>query len=68
MSHDIQNEILQTMAHQIQLSIVKEDHASTWYSVISDETVAASLVNRVCYGKLSVRNNYIPSTARSRWD
>ena len=66
--HDVEKAMLKTMSHQIQRSIVKEDHASTWYSVISDETVAASLVPwSRCVMAYSLYVIYLYSTARSRW-
>ena len=43
----MQNEMLKIMTHQILRSVFREVHASTWYSVIADETVDASLVEQV---------------------
>ena len=47
-SHEVQNEMLKIMAHQIQRSIMKEISTSLWFSVIADETVDISLVQQVC--------------------
>ena len=47
MSHDIQNEMLQIMAHQILRAIIKNVSSSNWFAIIADETTDASLVEQV---------------------
>ena len=46
-SHEIQNEILRIMAHQIQRSILNDVCTSLWYCVSADETVDVSLIEQV---------------------
>ena len=43
-THEIQNEILRLMAHQIVRSIIKDASSTMWYSIMADETVDAFLV------------------------
>ena len=45
--HEVQNEILQIMAHQILRSIIKDTSSAMWYSIMADETVDASLIEQV---------------------
>ena len=47
MSHDIQNEVLQIMAHQILRAIIKDVSSSNWYALIADEATDAALVEQV---------------------
>ena len=47
MSHDIQNEILQVMAHQILRAIMKDVSSSNWFALIADEATDAALVEQV---------------------
>ena len=47
MSHDIQNKILQIMAHQILRAIIKNVSSSNWFAIIADEATDASLVEQV---------------------
>ena len=47
MSHDIQNEMLQIMAHQILRAIIKNVSSSNWFAIIADETTDAALVEQV---------------------
>ena len=47
MSHDIQNEMLQIMAHQILRAIIKNMSSSNWFSIIADEATDVSLVEQV---------------------
>ena len=47
MSHDIQNEILQIMAHQILRAIIKVVSSSNWFAIIAGETTDAALVEQV---------------------
>ena len=49
MSHEVQNEVLQIMAHQILRSIIKDTSSAMWYSIMADETVDASLIEQVCH-------------------
>ena len=46
-SHEIQDEMLKIMSHQIYRSILKHVYTSKWYSVSVDETVDASLTEQV---------------------
>ena len=46
-SHEIQNEMLRIMAHQIQRSILKDICTSMWFCVSADETVDVSLIEQV---------------------
>jgi hypothetical protein len=46
-SHEVQNEILKVMAHQIQRSILKDIYTSMWFCVSADETVDISLIEQV---------------------
>ena len=46
MSHEIQNEILQIMAHQILRAIMKDVSSSNWFAFIADEATDASLVEQ----------------------
>ena len=47
MSHDIQNEILQIMGHQILKCIIRDVSSSNWFSIIADEATDAALVEQV---------------------
>ena len=47
LSHEIQDEILRIMSHQVLRSILKDISASLWYSLMVDETVDASLTEQV---------------------
>ena len=47
--HEVQNEILQIMAHQILCSIIKDTSSAMWYSIMADEMVDASLIEQVCH-------------------
>ena len=47
MSHDIQNEILQIMAHQILRAIIKDVSSSNWYALIADEATDSALIEQV---------------------
>ena len=49
MSHEVQNEILQIMAHQILRSIIKDTSSAMWYSIMADKTFDASLIEQVCH-------------------
>ncbi len=46
-SHEVQNEMLRIMAHQIQRSILKDICTSMWFCVSADETVDISLIEQV---------------------
>ena len=47
MSHEIQNEMLQIMGHQILRAIMKDVSSSNWFALIADEATDASLVEQV---------------------
>ena len=47
MSHEIQNEMLQVMGHQILRAIMKDVSSSNWFALIADEATDASLVEQV---------------------
>lgn len=46
-SHEVQNEMLQIMAHEIQRSIVKDVWSILWYCVSADEKMDVSLTEQV---------------------
>ena len=46
-SHEVQNEMLRIMAHQILRSILKDIYTSMWFCVSADETVDISLIEQV---------------------
>ena len=43
MSHDIQKEILQIMAHQILRALIKNVSSSNWFAIIADEATRCIL-------------------------
>ena len=47
MSHEIQNEILQILGHQILRSVIRDVSSSNWFSIIADEATDAALVEQV---------------------
>ena len=48
MSHEIQNEILEFLGHQILTAIIRDVLSSNWFSIIADEATDAALVEQVC--------------------
>ena len=48
MWHEIQNEMLEILGHQILRAIIRDVLSSNWYSIIADEATDASLVEQVC--------------------
>ena len=47
LSHEIQDEILKIMSHQILRLILKDVSSSLWYSIMADEAIDASLIEQV---------------------
>ena len=59
LSHDIQKEMLQIMAHQILRALIKNVSSSNWFAIIADEATDASLVEQIkCMCVVSCCANY----------
>ena len=54
MSHEIQNEILQILGHQILRAIIRDVLSCNWFSIIADEATDAALVEQVCLKSIRI--------------
>ena len=55
-SHDIQNEIMEIMAHEVLRSLVKKIQNSKFYSIMADETADISNIEQLSFGIRYVEN------------